>query len=161
VATHTEITDAIRAGINQVQATFGRLDDQQLELHVHDGSDGWTAREVLAHLAGRQAIYDLLISMAMNSNGATPGDFDVDSWNQKLVAERNERSREQLLEEFTSVHEQLIDRVSKLRDDQLQLSIVLPNRESTLGDVLLGSGGMHSIQHAEEVEHVAGTSEDE
>jgi hypothetical protein len=161
VATHTEIIDAIHAGINRVEATFGQLDDRQLANRVHEGSNGWTAHQVLAHLAGRQATYDLLIDMASKSNGATRGNFDIDSWNQRLIEERSDRSKDELLREFNSVHIRLIDRVSKLRDDQLQLAIVLPNRESKLGDVLLGSGGMHSIQHAEEVERALGISEDE
>jgi hypothetical protein len=156
VAKQTEIIDAIRAGINQVEATFSPLDGQQLATQIHEEPNGWTAHDILAHLAGRQPTYDMLIKLAVKSNGAAPGDLDIDSWNQRLVDERANRSRDELIQEFRSVHQQLIERVSNLRDDQLRLSIVLPNRESNLGDVLLGSGGMHSIQHAQEVEQALG-----
>jgi hypothetical protein len=156
LATKTEITDAIRAGINRVEATFTRLDDEQLNTQIHNEPGGWTAHDILAHLAGRKKTYELLINLASNSNGTSPGNLDLDSWNHQIVEERKTLSRHELLSEFRATHEELIDRSNALRDDQLALLLILPNRESSLGDVLLGSGGMHSIQHTQEVEEVLG-----
>jgi hypothetical protein len=152
VASKFEIIDAIRAGANRVEATFSQLSDDQLDTRIHDGDRGWTARKILAHLASRGETYELLIKLTEESSGAPPGGFDIDSWNARLVNGREGRSRDELLNEFRSVHEGLIERVSTMREDQLSRQVVLPSRETTLGDVLLGSGGMHSIQHSEEVE---------
>lgn len=161
MTTQPEIVDAIQAGMNRVQATFGQLSEAQLDTKIHDGENGWTARQILAHLAGRQATYDMLISLAIDSNGASPAGFDIDTWNQRLVEERDGRSREDLLAEFRTVHEALIERSKAFREDQFTLPIVLPHRETTLGGVLLGSGGMHSIQHSREVEEALGLNSDE
>lgn len=161
MATRAEIIDAIQAGMNRATSTFSKLSDDQLETKIHEGPDGWNARQILAHLASRQPTYDMLISMALEGSGAPPGGFAIDSWNQKLVEEYEGRSRDDLLREFQHVHEQLIERAKTLREDQFELPIVLPNRETTLGDVLLGSGGMHSIQHASEVEEALGIDPDE
>jgi hypothetical protein len=160
VATKSEITDAIRVGMNRVEATFSQLSDEQLATRVHDEPGGWTAYEVLAHLSGRQDTYELLIEMARTSNGATPGTLDIDSWNQRLVNSRRDRSLDDLLREFRRTHEGLIERTHSLRDDQLALRLVLPNGERTLGEVLLGSGGMHSIQHAKEVAEALGIEQE-
>ena len=156
MATREEIIDAIQAGMNRATSTFSKLSDEQLDAKIHEEPDGWTARQILAHLAGRQPTYDMLISIALDGNGAPPGGFSIDSWNQRLVEERAGHTREELLQEFQYVHEQLIERTRSLRDDQLRLPVVLPNRETNLGDVLLGSGGMHSIQHSSEVEEALG-----
>ncbi len=156
MVSRAEIEGGIQAGINRVESTFSQLTEEQLDTKVHDGPNGWTARHILAHLAGRHETYELLISMAEESHGAPPGNLDMDSWNQRLVNERLKRSRDDLLREFRSTHERLIERVAGMRDDHLRRVLVLPNRETTLGDVLIGSGGMHSIQHAEEVEEALG-----
>jgi hypothetical protein len=152
LASKAEIIDAIQAGINKAESTFGQLTEDLLDTQVHEEPGGWTARQVLAHLAGRQEMYDLLIDMAMKTNGMPPGGFDVDTWNHRLVRQREGLDRDELLREFRQVHEDLIERTKTFREDQLKLPIILPNRETNLGDVLLGSGGMHSIQHASDVE---------
>jgi hypothetical protein len=152
LASRTEIIDAIQAGINRVCSTFASLSEDQLETTIYEGPNGWKAREILAHLAGRQETYDMLIAMAFESNGTPPAGFNIDTWNQRLVDDRSGSDRDSLLEEFKTVHENLIARVETFRDDQLALPIALPNRETTLGDVLLGSGGMHSMQHAADTE---------
>jgi hypothetical protein len=154
LATREEIIDAIQAGMNRAQSTFSQLSQEQLETKVHDEPEGWNARQILAHLANRQPTYDLLITMALEGNGAPPGGFSIDDWNHKLVAERQQHNSDLLLQEFRDVHVNLIAKTEKLRDDHLRLPLVLPNRETNLGDALLGSGGMHSIQHASEVEEV-------
>lgn len=161
MATRAEIIDAIQAGRNRVTATFSKLSEDQLQSKIHEGSDGWNARQILAHLANRQPTYDMLVSIAVDGNGTPPGGFSIDDWNQKLVEERAGRTREELLEEFQQVHDHLIERARKLRDDQLSFPVILPNRETNLGNVLLGSGGMHSIQHASEVEEALGIDPDE
>ena len=51
MATKQEITAAIREGIEHVERTFGALTDDQLRVKVHEADGGWTAKEILAHLA--------------------------------------------------------------------------------------------------------------
>ena len=140
MATREEIIEAIRQGIEVAERTCSSLSDEQLATEVYEG--GWTAKEILAHLAGRQGTYDMLINMA--SGGEMPempeGGFDVDGWNQRIVDERIDRSRDELLAEFRSVHEALIERVQSLDDSILQATVVTPRGEAIASDVLRGSG---------------------
>ncbi|CAN5711293.1 hypothetical protein BH23CHL2_BH23CHL2_35820 [soil metagenome] len=151
MAKREEIIAAIQQGIDSTEQTFGNLSDEQLAIEVYEG--GWTAKDVLAHLAGRQSTYDMLLSLA--AGGAMPqapeGGFDVDSWNQAIVDERIDRSRDELLAEFRSAHEGLLSTVKELDDDTLQATVVTPRGESAASDVLLGSGGMHSVNHSADV----------
>jgi hypothetical protein len=150
-----EIIEAINTGIERVDSTFGNLTDEQLATKVHDGENGWTAHQVLAHLAGRGETHELMSKMAQ---GAPPpeGPFNVDEWNQRIVDERTSWSRDQLLGEFREVHERLAQRVEGMPEQLLDREITTPRGTSTVGDVLYASGGTHSVQHAEEVEKALG-----
>ena len=156
MATREEILGAIQQGIDSVEQTFGDLSDDQLATEVYEG--GWNAKEVLAHLAGRQGTYDMIFSLARG--GAMPqtpdGGFDVDTWNQRAVDERIDKSRDELLGEFRSVHESLAARVGDIDDAVLQTTVVTPRGDAVAGDVLAGSGGMHSVTHSADVAQALG-----
>lgn len=150
-----EIQAKIHEGIQKVEQTFSGLTDEQLATQVHEGDGGWTAHQVLAHLAGRGETYAMLSQMAQGS--APPGGLgDIHAWNQRIVDERANSSRDDLLSEFRTVHEQLAARVEGMPEQVLNQEIALPRGQSTVGDVLYGSGGQHSIDHSEEVERALG-----
>lgn len=149
-----EIIDAIEQGIQKVEQTYHGLSEDQLATKVHadQGEGGWSARELLAHLAGRSASYDMMFSMAEGQAPPSGEEFNVDAWNKRFVDERVDKGKDELLAEFREVHERLIERVRDIPDEKLQQTIMGPRGETTFGDMLKGSGGMHSINHAREVD---------
>jgi catechol 2,3-dioxygenase-like lactoylglutathione lyase family enzyme len=155
MATKQEITDTIRQGNQRVTQTFSALTEEQLNTRVHFDEIGWTAKQLLAHLAGRAPGHARMIAMA-ESGGGLPAGFDVNAYNQGPVEERSGKSRDALLAEFLAVHEALIERVQGLSDEQLSKTIPWRQGNLALSDVLRGSGGQHSINHAAEVEQVLG-----
>jgi hypothetical protein len=162
MATQQEVIRAIREGIERVEGTFGTLTDEQLAMQVHDSDGGWTARQVLAHMAGRAEGHQMLLSMA---TGAAPGGFgggfDVNAWNQQRVDERAERSRDELLQEFRQVHEALMENVIELPDGAFETMIPSPRGgEIALGEMLAGSGGRHNVNHTVEVEQALGMTKE-
>ena len=155
MATREEIAGAIQQGMAAVDETFGGLTDEQLASEIYDG--GWTAKQVLAHLAGRKAGYDLLFAMASGEQAASFGeDFDFAGWNQRFVDERAGRSRDELIAECRDVHEGLLERVASLDDAALEIMVDLPNGAVSVGDMLAGSGGMHSVNHSADVAKALG-----
>jgi hypothetical protein len=152
MATKQEIVSTIQAGIDQVQQTFGSLSDEQLETTVYDGDGGWTAKEILAHLASRRPGYERMIGVAEGSASFPTGNVDFNAMNQTAVDQIVGQSRDDLLAQFREVHEGLKVRVQGLPDDLLGKTISLPMGDRVLGDVLLGSGGRHSINHSVDVE---------
>jgi len=158
MASKEEIVTAIRAGNTRVAQTFGALSEAQLATVVNEGAGGWTAKQVLAHLAARQSTYDLLIRMAGSERTAGSGGFDIDAWNQKGVDERQDRSRDALLEEFRTTHERLAERAQAMPDVELLRTVALPQGSAPLGDVLRNAGGAHSVSHAVGVEKTLGLS---
>ena len=152
MATREEIAEAVRQGIEATEKTFAGLSDEQLATQIYDEGDGWTGRQVLAHLAGRKTGYDLLFEMATGQREASFGDdLDFDAWNRRFVDERAGRPRDELLTEFKTVHEELIERAMTLDDDALAVKLTMPRGEMTIGDILAGSGGIHSINHSADV----------
>lgn len=152
MATKQEIVERIQAGIDQVQQTFGSLSDEQLQTTVYDGDGGWTAKEILAHLAARQPGYERMIGVAQGTASFPTGNVDFNAMNQAAVDQIVNKNRDELLSQFREVHEALKTRVQGLPDDLLGKTVTLPMGDRALGDVLLGSGGQHSINHSLDVE---------
>ena len=88
--------------------------------------------------------------------------FNVNDWNQSIVDERADRSRDELLHEFRQVHEALIKSVGELPDGAFETMLPSPRGgEVALGDMLAGSGGHHSVNHTVEVEQALGLTTEE
>ncbi len=156
MATKQEISETIRQGNAAVTQAFGGLTEAQLNTQVHMEENGWTAKELLAHLAGRAQGYDLFIGIA-DGSAAFPAGFAVNEWNRARVDERIANSRDALLAEFLMVHEGLIARVEELSDETLAKPIQGPRGLLPLSDIMRASGGRHSINHAAEAEKVLGS----
>lgn len=154
MATKEEIVEAIEQGIAKVEATFGALDDERLRTAVHEGEGGWTAGEILAHLAGRGRGYAMMGGIAAGQG--FPADFDPATWNRDRVAERAGKGRDELLAEFRAAHEALIAQVRGMDEDTLARSVQFGPQPITIGDMLRRSGGQHSVAHAEEVARALG-----
>jgi hypothetical protein len=152
VATKQEIIAAIREGIAQVERTFGSLTDDQLQTRVHQSEGGWTAKEILAHLAGRARGYEMMSNLAAGNQPPAGGGFDVNHWNQDRVSERIANSRDELIAEFRTTHENLLAFVETLDDATLARDVPFGPQPVPLSEILLRSGGLHSVNHSREVE---------
>ena len=156
-----EIIAAIQEGIDRVEVTFSGLTDEQLGVTVHEGDGGWTAGQVLAHLAGRAKGHQMLLSMATGAAPVGFGGLDVNAWNQQIVDERAGRSRDELLQEFRQTHEALIENVRELPDGAFEMMIPSPRGgEVEFGEMLAGSGGRHNVNHTVEVEQALGLTKE-
>ncbi len=151
MASKEEVVAAITQGISDAEATFGNLSDQQLATQVHfESPQGWTAGQVLAHLAGRAPVYALMQNAGTAENPFAQG-MTINDFNDAQVQERSGKSRDELLTEFRTVHEGLAAQVQQLDNAALAQVINLGPRSAPLGEMLAGSGGRHSSAHAKEV----------
>jgi hypothetical protein len=152
VASRAEVIDSIQQGTAQVQRIFGSLTEQQLQTKIHEGGRGWTAKEVLAHLAARGPVNDRLLQLAAGDRAPLAGNAGMDDWNQALVDERLSRSRDALLAEFQAVQDALLAQVQALTDELLARPVPLPRGDVPLLDLLGMAGGAHAAHHAQQVE---------
>ena len=151
-----QITTAIQQGIADVEATFGGLSDSQLATQVYTEPGGWTARDLLAHLAGREQVYAMMRQAASGGDNPFAKISSFHEWNQARVDERAGVSRDDLLTEFRTVHEALLAKVQSQSDEELATTVTLGSRTPTLGDLMYSSGGTHSTGHAKDVSQVVG-----
>ncbi|HEY8597182.1 MAG TPA: maleylpyruvate isomerase N-terminal domain-containing protein [Thermomicrobiales bacterium] len=156
MANQEEITTAIQQGIADVESTFGALSDAQLATTVHSGEGGWTARDILAHLAGRKQVYAMMQQAAAGGENPFAAITSFHDFNRDRVTERDGVSRDDLLTEFRTVHEDLLAQVQAMSADDLAGTVALGPRTATLGDLMYASGGTHSSGHAKEVEQALG-----
>ena len=148
-----DVIDSINAGIARVNATFGSLTEAQLQQQIYDGPTGWTAKHILAHLAGGQAAYDITFGMADGTIAVPSGASDeVNEFNRNVVEARLGKSRDALLEEFNSVNRSLIARVQDTDDALLAMEIESPNGTLPFGEILIQTSGAHVIGHTRSVE---------
>lgn len=151
MATREEIIRAVEEGREQVESTFRGLSDEQLDTQIYEDEGGWTARDILAHLAGRAQTYDMIYQFASSGEAIDPASFNVNAGNQALVDARRDRTPEELLDEFHLTHANLVERVQETDDVLLAKPVRLPGRELPAGDLLMNSGGRHSMAHAADV----------
>lgn len=99
-------------------------------------TDEWTARDILAHLAG-WAVWDLDATQQMIKTGSA--DFsaviDVDAFNARCVADRSNRTWEQLVDEMEQAQAEWVKLLSALSDEDLFVSARFGSPEwKTLAD---------------------------
>ncbi len=124
MATKQEIVETIQKGNQRVTRTFSVLTEEQLNTRVHFDEIGWTAKQLLAHLAGRAPVHERMVAMA-GSGAGFPANFDLNGYNQQIVEERSGKSRDALLAEFLTAHDALIERVQGMSDEQLSKTLSL------------------------------------
>lgn len=151
-----QITAAIQQGIADAETTFGGLSDAQLAAQVHAEDGGWTAHDILAHLAGREQVYAMMRQAASGGENPFATITNFGDWNQARVAERDGVSRDDLLTEFRTVHEALLAQVQGTSEDELAGMVALGPRTASLGDLMYASGGTHSSGHAKDVAQAVG-----
>jgi len=82
------------------------------------GYDGWTCKDLLAHLSSTEASLTAVIESSSRPpvEGATP--FDADRWNASQVRKRAEKDPQELLNEFDMGTTRLVDALTDVDIDR-------------------------------------------
>lgn len=152
-----DVIDAVRGSDARLQALAPRLRARpQAGL---PGAD-WAVRDALCHLAARAdcvGMVQALLPPAAQETATAPIDLDrldIDAVNRVQIAERGDRSIDDLLEEIAAGHAAAMTALSILGDDALQRRVTLPGTmgEVALVDLLLLAGPRHEQAHLDDVE---------
>ena len=152
IDTREDLIAALQEDSEEFQEAVGQLPAEAFERGVYE--QGWNARQLLAHIAAIEWTYPRLIERAEQraEGGDVPqgggAGFDMDAYNAKQVARREDQPVEQLLTEFRRNRAETIDAI-RAADDELLLQ---PTRsaggvEGTLLDVLIGVAVGHVREH--------------
>ncbi len=74
-----------------------------------DGYEGWTTKDLLAHLSSTEASLAAVAESATQEQRPGSEPFDADRWNRSQVRKRAEKDAQELLEEFDMGTTRLVD----------------------------------------------------
>ena len=115
-----EIIAALETDAAAVADAVSGLPDRRWNAGVYE--HGWTARQLLAHLAAIEWTYPKLIDRAREASSASAGNgggFDMDAYNLRQVEKRADASVADLLDEFSSNRAATIAALRDADDDLL------------------------------------------
>lgn len=157
MATKQEVLDMIRAGQEEVKKVFPGLNEEQLATRIHDEEGGWTAKEILAHLASN---YDRVQSF-FRPDASTETLFGdaLMKWNAEQVERLSRKTVPELLDECARVHEELYKMVEQMPQEQLDQEMPWGSGPIPLSDVIFRVGGRHCVGHSQTVANGLGLAE--
>ena len=148
IETREELLTALREDAGRLPEVVGAIGETDLARGVYE--NGWSARELLAHLAAIEWTYPRLIERAGagGSDGSSGGAFDMDAYNARQVARRAEASVGELLEEFGRNRAATIEAVANADAALLDRATRSAGGvEGTLLEVLIGVTVGHVREH--------------
>lgn len=124
--------------------------------------NGWSVRQIMAHVASMEFTYRRLPDLARGSNdaeGTSGGRFDMDGYNARQVARRAGATPAELMEEFTNGRAALIADVEALDDALLATPVRSAGGISgSLAQVIAGTAVEHAREHADDFIRAAGVA---
>jgi uncharacterized protein (TIGR03083 family) len=149
VASKQEIISAYHQSTRRLDGIVAGKSEEALKKAVYPG---WTAKQVLGHLASTSGSAAFFIMMAQSGQGMGAG-FDVDRWNAEQVAARQDRPVEEIMAEFRAGHESSIKAVESAADDLMAKPVpVFSGGMSPLADLIRGSATDHEASHLDDLE---------
>ena len=159
MATKQEVAQSLKAVVERAEKIAARLGEKDLACPVCE--NGWSLKQVFAHLASMGASPSFFIGMAQRAasgagGGGGGGGFDIDAFNKQQVELRKDRSMAELLAEFRQGHEAGIAMINSTPDDLLGKQLPDPFRGgmSTPLEMIQNSCSGHEGTHLDEVEAV-------
>ncbi|MEA2628608.1 MAG: Mycothiol maleylpyruvate isomerase N-terminal domain [Chloroflexota bacterium] len=107
---------------NSLQAGFIELASVVRALHGNWGSpapgyDGWTCRDLLAHLSSTAASLPAVASSATEPKDPNAPEFDADRWNRGQVRRRADKEPQELIDEYDAGTTRLVAVLSDITLD--------------------------------------------
>lgn len=104
----------LERGITRTLEFFNRLEPDQWELPIHDTSGSWLYRDLVAHFVYSEENMLEMAKEIANGRGGFSKDFDLDSFNAKMISEMRKLDRQELLNSLNKVRHLTIDWVREL-----------------------------------------------
>ena len=153
MASKQDASESLMLNVQRAEKMAANLTDADLAKPVCD--DGWTVKEVLAHLASMGASPVFFISMAQRAMSASGGGggmgagFDVDAFNKQQIEARKDKTVFELLAEFRQGHEKGVEMIAALPDELVAFKMPNPFQGgiSTVLELIQGSSADHEAQH--------------
>ena len=149
VTSKQDIVDAYRESTRRLEGLVAGRSEEDMK---KTADSGWTAKDIICHLASTAGSAGFFITMAQSGQGMGGG-FDLDRWNAEQVAARQDRPLDEILAELRAGHESSIKAVEAAADDLLAKQVAdFSGGTSALADVIHGSPTEHEAAHLDDLE---------
>jgi uncharacterized protein (TIGR03083 family) len=149
VASKQEIISAYQQSTRRLDGIVAGGSEEDLKKVVYPG---WSAKQLLCHLASTSGSAAFFIMMAQSGQGMGAG-FDVDRWNAEQVTARQDRPVEEIMAEFRAGHESSIKAVESAADDLMTKQVPdFSGGMLALADLIKGSATDHEAGHLDDLE---------
>jgi hypothetical protein len=149
-----DFAKAVDAFVNRAESIAASLSPAEWQKTVYEG--GWNVKQVYCHLAAMAGSASFFINMAASPpppSGGGQGGFDVDAWNAREVAARQDKPIEEILAELKLGYAKSIKAVEATSDELLAKHMTMPwGISGTLAELLMTSVTGHSAEHLNDVE---------
>jgi len=148
LASKQEIISAYQESTRRLEAIIGGVSEEEMRRTAYQG---WTAKQLLCHLASTSGSAAFFIAMAQSGPGIGAS-FDVDRWNAEQVAARQDKALDDVMAELRAGHGASIKAVESAPDDLLLKQV--PNFEggmSPLADLIKGAATDHEAEHLDDL----------
>jgi hypothetical protein len=154
VATRQELADTVRGFIQRADSIAAGLSPADWEKTTYE--QGWTVKQTYCHLASLGASIPFFVNMVTNPqlSASIGADFDVDAWNVQQVAQRQDKSNEEILAELRTGFEGSLKFLDSVSDEVLAIETTsaFSGQRGTLCDILVGSFTGHHGVHLDDIE---------
>jgi hypothetical protein len=161
--TKSELIAALQKSGDDLLTGVGKMTDADLGQGRYE--NGWTARQILAHVASIEWTYKKLVDTAKQPRSAArpsgePGAYaappptgnPIDDYNNRQVARRAAKTAQELLLEFKENRDGTIAAVKSCDDDLLaQPTRSTGGAEGTLAEVIMFVAVRHVEQHTRDL----------
>jgi uncharacterized protein (TIGR03083 family) len=149
VASKQEIISAYQQSTRRLDGIVATTSEEDLRKTVYPG---WSAKQVLCHLASTSGSAAFFIRIARSGQGVG-ADFDYNRWNAEQVAARQDRPLEEIVAEFRAGHESSIKAVESAADDLMAKRVPYFSGEMlVVADLIKGSATQHEATHLNDLE---------
>jgi uncharacterized protein (TIGR03083 family) len=149
VASKQDIINAYQESTRRLEGIIAGRSEEDLK---RAAAEGWTAKQIICHLASTAGSAGFFITMAQSGQGMGTG-FDLDRWNAEQVAARQDKPLEEIVAEFRAGHESSIKAVEAAADDLLAKEVAdFSGGTAALADVIHGSPTDHEAAHLDDLE---------
>jgi len=154
VTTRQELADTVRSFIQRADRIAAGLSPADWEKTTYE--QGWTVKQAYCHLASLGGSIPFFVNMTTNPQAASAlgGGFDVNAWNAQQVAQRQDKSNEEVLAELRTGFEGSLKFLDGVSDDVLAIETTsaFSGERGTLADILVGSFTGHHGVHLDDIE---------
>ena len=118
---------------------------------------GWSIKEMIGHITAWEIVIEK--ALTVYQKGDPPyflHEQDFDIFNQEAVDFRSTWSLEQVIQEWKKIRADLLKTIQMLKEEDLEVEIVLPwGSERTVAE-LIEIAGEHESEHMEDAKRIAG-----